>query len=123
MFVLAGVAFLEILEAEIRSEEPRRTILQGDPAVAFQRRRPHPLIGWTIGLIDDEQRNPAHFGRSRKPDRRLALTVRSNPLEYPALLGGLPRRVERLKDALIALGFRGRSSLSLLDNPLRVIGR
>ena len=45
---LVDVPLFEILETEVRAEETRRTILQRNPAVAFDRRRPHPLIGGAI---------------------------------------------------------------------------
>ena len=93
--VLIDVALVEIFEAEIGAEEPRRPILQRDPPVALDRRRPHPLVGGAVGMVHDQQRHALDLGRRREPDDRLALAVRAEALVRPALLGDLAAGVER----------------------------
>ena len=76
--VLIDVALLEIFEAEVGAEEPRRSILQRDAALALERRRPHPLIGRAIGMVDDEQRDAFDLGRRHEAQHRLA-AARATP--------------------------------------------
>src|SRR5262249_28786247 len=54
---LVDVALFEILEAEIGAEETGRPVLHGDSAVALDCRGPHPLIGSSIRMIENEQRH------------------------------------------------------------------
>ena len=88
--VLIDVALFEIFEAEIGAEEPRRAILKRDASFALQRRRPHPLIGRAIGMVDDEQRDTFDLRRRDEAEHGLAAAVRAEALEEPRLSATLP---------------------------------
>ena len=76
--VLVDVALFQIFEAEIGAEEARGAILQRDAAVPADRRRPHPLVGRAVGMIDHQQRDAFHFGRRGEADDRLGIPVRAD---------------------------------------------
>jgi hypothetical protein len=61
--------------AEIGPEELRGAILQRDAAIALDRRRPHPLIGRAVGMVDDEDRDALHFGGNGKAQDHPAVAV------------------------------------------------
>ena len=73
-------------------------------------------------MVDDEQRHAADFRRRGEPDDGLALSVRSEPLERPALLGGL---AARRRTTAAALRIAGTSTsvalLRLVDDLSRVV--
>src|SRR5207249_11944550 len=60
---LVRIALLAVFEAEISAEKSRRAILQYDPAVPIDRRRPHPLIRRAIPMTQHHQRTALDFSR------------------------------------------------------------
>src|SRR5213080_50402 len=60
---LVRIALLEVFEAEISAEKSRRAVLQCDPPVPIERRRPHPLIRRAIRMIQHQQSNALNFSR------------------------------------------------------------
>ena len=74
-------------------------------------------------MVDDQQRDALHFGRRREAQHRLALAVRAEPLERPALVGDLALRVEHLQQPFVALRFGVGPLLRFLDDLPRVVGR
>ena len=117
---LVDVALLEILEAEIRPEETGRSVLQRDPPVALDGRRPQPLIRRAIGMVHDEQRDAFHFRWRRESENGFGTAVRSEPFERPSLVGNLALGVKHLQHAFIALCRALAAALRLHDDLSRV---
>ena len=122
ILVLLDVTFLEILEAEVRAEEARRAILKGDATLPGERRRPHPLIGGAIGMIEDQQRDALDLGGRRETEHRFAVAVRAQPLVLPPLVADLPAPVDHLERALVALGLGLCTTLRLTHDLAGVLG-
>ena len=120
--VLVDVALLEILEAEVGPEESRRSILQRDPPIALDGRRPHPLVRGPVGMVDDQQGDALDLGGRGEAQDRFAVAVRADPIVGPPLVADLPLRVEHLEHALVALGLGVRAVLRFLDDVPGVVG-
>jgi hypothetical protein len=54
-------------------------------------------------MIDHEQRNALHFGGRREAKHRLAVSVRSDPLEVPPFLRNVALVVDYLERAFVSL--------------------
>jgi hypothetical protein len=100
---LIDIALLEIFEAEVGAEEPRRAILQGNPPLTLQRRCPHPLVGRAIRVIHNQECDVFYLGRREETQHRLAAPMRPESHEQPPLVGHLSFVVEDLQQPFITL--------------------
>ena len=73
-------------------------------------------------MVDDEQRDPFDFGGRREPEHCLAVAVRPEPLEHPALVADLAFRVEHLQQPFVPLRLRIAPLLRFVDDLPRVVG-
>jgi hypothetical protein len=67
-------------------------------------------------MVDDEQRDALHLGRRGEAQHRLALAVRAEALDRPALVADLALGVEHLQQPFVALRFRIGPLLGFVDN-------
>ena len=113
---LVRIALLEVFEAEISAEKSRRAILQCDPPVPIERRRPHPLIRRAIRMIQHQQSNALNFSRGGESQHCFTRPMRADPVVLPSFFGDLIFRVNHPQCAFVALRLSHRPALSLFDN-------
>src|SRR5215510_3626266 len=81
---LVRITLLEVFETEISAEKSRRAVLQCDPPVPIERRRPHPLIRRAIRMIQHQQSNALNFSRGGEAQHCFARPMRTDPVVLPS---------------------------------------
>src|SRR5262245_7373972 len=120
VFELIRIALLEVFETEVGPEESCGPVLQSNAPLAFESRSPHPLVGRTLRMIDDEQSDALNFRRRCKSQHGLAVAVSADAIEHPALFRYFGLRIDDLQGSFISLRLGVGSTLRFFDDLSRI---
>src|SRR4051812_19986509 len=118
---LRHVALFQVFKAEVRAEEARRAVLQGDALLAPDIRTPQPLIAGAIGVIDDQQPDTLNLGGHREPQHSLAVAEGADAVKHPALGSNSAAVADHFQRAFVVLRFRALTALNLLHDLTRFL--